>query len=370
MESVARQRKDLLEGEPVEAVERRVNAREKELIRHHEELRTDYEKMQKEFFRLQGEISQLSEELHRNQEQLRLAEEEVKQWITRWNRVNNASFSLEEVTELLSKSVEWVQQERTALAALLTGKATAHATRDERKQQYEKHLSATHRPDPQKESLHLLSRLSEDQQERIRAIERELSLLQGKLYQDQQNRNQLNLLLADLQEKQLYAEKWGRLNELIGSASGDKFKVIAQGYTLKILILHANKHLSYLSGRYRLQQVGNTLALQVIDRNMCDEIRTVYSLSGGETFLISLALALGLSSLSGNNLKVESLFIDEGFGSLDSESLRMAMDALEQLQMQGQKIGVISHVAELRERIHTRVMVYRSANGRSRIEVR
>ncbi|MCD8165770.1 MAG: AAA family ATPase [Bacteroides sp.] len=370
IESVARQRKNLLEGEPVEAVERRVNAREKELIRHHEELRTDYEKMQKEFFRLQGEISQLSEELHRNQEQLRLAEEEVKQWITRWNRVNNASFSLEEVMELLSKSIEWVQQERTALAALLTGKATAHATRDERKQQYEKHLSAIHRPDPEKESLFLLSRLSEDQQERIRAIARELSLLQGKLYQDQQNRNQLNLLLADLQEKQLYAEKWGRLNELIGSASGDKFKVIAQGYTLKILILHANKHLSYLSGRYRLQQVGNTLALQVIDRDMCDEIRTVYSLSGGETFLISLALALGLSSLSGNNLKVESLFIDEGFGSLDSESLRMAMDALEQLQMQGRKIGVISHVAELRERIHTRVMVYRSANGRSRIEVR
>lgn len=94
--------------------------------------------------------------------------------------------------------------------------------------------------------------------------------------------------------------------------------MIAQSYTLNLLLMHANKHLSYLSKRYRLQQVPGTLALQVIDCDMCDEVRTVYSLSGGESFLISLALALGLSSLSSNNLKVESLFIDEGFGSLDA----------------------------------------------------
>ena len=102
---------------------------------------------------------------------------------------------------------------------------------------------------------------------------------------------------------------------------------------------------------------------------MCDEIRTVYSLSGGESFLISLALALGLSSLSGNNLKVESLFIDEGFGSLDADSLRVAMEALEQLQMQGRKIGVISHVHEMSERIAVQICVQKQMNGKSRVDV-
>ena len=118
-----------------------------------------------------------------------------------------------------------------------------------------------------------------------------------------------------------------------------------------------------------LEQVPDTLALQVIDCDMCDEIRTVYSLSGGESFLISLALALGLSSLSSNNLKVESLFIDEGFGSLDAESLRTAMEALEQLQMQGRKIGVISHVQEMSERISVQVQVHKKVNGKSVLTV-
>ncbi len=156
-------------------------------------------------------------------------------------------------------------------------------------------------------------------------------------YNKQKNKLTVEQIAKELAEKQTVAERWAKLNKLIGSADGAKFKVIAQSYTLNLLLLHANKHLSYLSKRYKLQQVPDTLALQVIDCDMCDEIRTVYSLSGGESFLISLALALGLSSLSSNNLKVESLFIDEGFGSLDAESLGTAMEALEQLQMQGRE---------------------------------
>lgn len=96
---------------------------------------------------------------------------------------------------------------------------------------------------------------------------------------------------------------------------GAKFRRIAQGYTLDVLLSYANVQLRDLSRRYRLERVPETLALQVIDRDMCDEVRTVHSLSGGESFLVSLALALGLSSLSSNRMKVESLFIDEGFGS-------------------------------------------------------
>lgn len=200
--------------------------------------------------------------------------------------------------------------------------------------------------------------------------ERQLSVVEARLLQQQQNLKRLKEVEAEWKEKQAVAEQWGKLNKLIGSADGTKFKIIAQSYTLNLLLLHANTHLSYLSKRYKLRQVRGTLALEVIDCDMCDEVRTVYSLSGGESFLISLALALGLSSLSSNNLKVESLFIDEGFGSLDADSLRTAMEALEQLQMQGRKIGVISHVQEMSERISVQVQLHKSVNGKSEIVIR
>ena len=210
-----------------------------------------------------------------------------------------------------------------------------------------------------------LPEIIKKQQEENLNTERALSTMEARLLQQAKNKLTVEQIAKELAEKQTIAERWAKLNKLIGSADGAKFKVIAQSYTLNLLLLHANKHLSYLSKRYKLQQVPDTLALQVIDCDMCDEIRTVYSLSGGESFLISLALALGLSSLSSNNLKVESLFIDEGFGSLDAESLRTAMEALEQLQMQGRKIGVISHVQEMSERISVQVQVHKKVNGKS-----
>ena len=214
-----------------------------------------------------------------------------------------------------------------------------------------------------------LPEIIKKQQEENLNTERALSTMEARLLQQAKNKLTVEQIAKELAEKQTIAERWAKLNKLIGSADGAKFKVIAQSYTLNLLLLHANKHLSYLSKRYKLQQVPDTLALQVIDCDMCDEIRTVYSLSGGESFLISLALALGLSSLSSDNLKVEYLFIDEGFGSLDAESLRTAMEALEQLQMQGRKIGVISHVQEMSERISVQVQVHKKVNGKSVLTV-
>ena len=160
------------------------------------------------------------------------------------------------------------------------------------------------------------------------------------------------------------------MNTLLRSASGNKFKEIAQGYTLDTLLGYANRHLWELTSRYKLQRVPGSLALQVVDLDMLNEVRTVHSLSGGESFLISLALALGLSSLSSNRMNVESLFIDEGFGSLDNDTLGVAMDALERLQTQGRKIGVISHVSEMTERIAVRISLTKTSNGKSEIKIR
>ncbi|MDR0429653.1 MAG: AAA family ATPase [Tannerellaceae bacterium] len=189
-----------------------------------------------------------------------------------------------------------------------------------------------------------------------------------RLRKQKESKQKTAALQNELDTTRTISERWGKLNDLAGSSDGAKFRRIAQGYTLDVLLSYANVQLHHLSHRYRLERVPETLALQVVDRDMCDEIRTVHSLSGGESFLVSLALALGLSSLSSNRMKVESLFIDEGFGSLDADTLRIALDALESLRTQGRKIGVISHVQEMTERIPVQIKVIPTGNGRSRID--
>ena len=200
----------------------------------------------------------------------------------------------------------------------------------------------------------------------VRQQKTELSF---RLRKQEENKKKMLSLKEELDSKRTINERWGKLNDLAGSADGAKFRRIAQGYTLDVLLNYANVQLRHLTNRYSLERVPGTLALQVIDCDMCDEIRTVHSLSGGESFLVSLALALGLSSLSSNRMKVESLFIDEGFGSLDAETLRIAIDALENLRTQGRKIGVISHIQEMTERIPTQIKVNRAGNGRSFLEI-
>lgn len=203
----------------------------------------------------------------------------------------------------------------------------------------------------------------------LQSVTQQRSEVAFRLRKQAENRKKIALMQEELTRSRELNERWAKLNELAGSADGAKFRRIAQGYTLDLLLNYTNVQLRMLTHRYRLERVPDTLALQVIDRDMCDEVRTVHSLSGGESFLVSLALALGLSSLSSNRMKVESLFIDEGFGSLDADTLRVAMDALENLRTQGRKIGVISHVQEMTERISTQIRVSRSGNGRSTVEI-
>lgn len=177
-------------------------------------------------------------------------------------------------------------------------------------------------------------------------------------------------LIEQTEQHRIQMEPWAQLESLIGSADGTKFRKIAQEFTLDYLVEYANMHLQQLNARYELMRVSETLGLQVRDKEMGDEIRGVYSLSGGESFLVSLALALGLSSLTANRMQVEFLFIDEGFGTLDADTLAVAIDVLERLQQQGKKVGIISHVAELTERITTQIRVEKTNNGRAKIDVR
>ncbi|HEX5341943.1 MAG TPA: SbcC/MukB-like Walker B domain-containing protein, partial [Duganella sp.] len=206
-----------------------------------------------------------------------------------------------------------------------------------------------------------------------KAANDQATALQLALAQDDEKRHRSAAMLAEIEQQEAIAQRWARMDDLIGSADGKRFRNYAQQFTLDVLLGYANAHLNHLSRRYQLERIPNnaapSLALLVRDQDMGGEMRSVHSLSGGESFLVSLALALGLASLSSNRVRVESLFIDEGFGSLDADTLRVAMDALDGLQAMGRKVGVISHVQEMTERISAKILVQPSAGGRSTISV-
>jgi len=184
----------------------------------------------------------------------------------------------------------------------------------------------------------------------------------------QKHENKIN----ELQKKKEAFKVWIKLNEMIGSASGDKFAKFAQGITLDQLIYLANKHLQILSPRYELQRNSDSnklLEIEIIDGFQGNVIRPVSTLSGGESFIVSLSLALGLSSLASQKISIDSLFLDEGFGTLDSDSLELALNALNQLQSSGKMVGVISHVEALKERIPLQIRVMPKGDGTSVLDL-
>ncbi|WP_407295163.1 AAA family ATPase [Stutzerimonas zhaodongensis] len=219
-------------------------------------------------------------------------------------------------------------------------------------------------PDAELLEVHFASRQASCESAEQRNTETRAALLD-----DDRRRNQSQALLQQIADATAESQRWGRIAALIGSSDGGAFRKIAQAYNLDLLVQHANVQLRQLARRYRLKRGGSPLGLLVMDTEMGDELRSVHSLSGGETFLVSLALALGLASMASSKLKIESLFIDEGFGSLDPESLQIAMDALDSLQAQGRKVAVISHVAEMHERIPVQIQVQRQGNGQSGLKI-
>nr|WP_284473517.1 SbcC/MukB-like Walker B domain-containing protein [Serratia symbiotica] len=179
--------------------------------------------------------------------------------------------------------------------------------------------------------------------------------------------NQQSLFEQINQSQQQYHD-WSQLNQLIGSQSGDKFRRFAQGLTLDHLVYLANNQLGRLHGRYLLQRkASEVLELQVVDTWQADALRDTRTLSGGESFLVSLALAL--SDLVSHKTSIDSLFLDECFGTLDTETLDTALDALDSLNACGKTIGVISHIAAMQERIPVQIKVKKNNGlGISRLE--
>ena len=174
--------------------------------------------------------------------------------------------------------------------------------------------------------------------------------------------------LGDIEKQQIECSRWNQLHELIGSADGKKFRNFAQGLTFELMVSHANQQLAKMSDRYLLvRDKQQPLDLNVVDNYQAGEIRPVKNLSGGESFVVSLSLALGLSRMASKHIRVDSLFLDEGFGTLDEDALETALEALAELKQDGKLIGVISHVGALKERIGTQINVLTTSGGRSRL---
>ncbi|MFZ2949750.1 MAG: AAA family ATPase [Desulfuromonadaceae bacterium] len=200
----------------------------------------------------------------------------------------------------------------------------------------------------------------------LNVLQKALGALDQKLEQhaEQLQRHQSRLQAIKIQKKE--SDRWERLHSLIGSSDGKRFRNFAQGLTFELMVAHANRQLQKMSDRYILVRDGNEpLELNVIDNYQAGEIRSTKNLSGGESFIASLALSLGLSSMASRNVRVDSLFLDEGFGTLDEDALETALETLSGLQQDGKLIGIISHVPALKERIGTQIQVETGSAGRS-----
>ncbi len=192
--------------------------------------------------------------------------------------------------------------------------------------------------------------------------------LKHKLSENTAAKERIKAKQTAIEAQKKECRRWENLHELIGSADGKKYRNFAQGLTFEMMINHANRQLQKMTDRYLLiNDDAQPLELNVIDNYQAGEIRSTKNLSGGESFIVSLSLALGLSHMASRNVQVDSLFLDEGFGTLDEDALETALETLAGLQQDGKLIGVISHVPALKERISTQIQVFTQAGGRSAI---
>lgn len=218
------------------------------------------------------------------------------------------------------------------------------------------------------EPLEVLRDQATQSSESLTALNQTIGSIKQQLHQHEAEKLRFQKRLAEIDRQRLTWRRWDQLHDLIGSADGKKFRNFAQGLTFECMVVHANQQLRKMSDRYLLvHDRSQPLQLNVIDNYQAGEVRSTKNLSGGEGFIVSLALSLGLSAMAGHKVRVDSLFLDEGFGTLDDDALEIALETLASLHREGKLIGIISHVSALKERIPTRIIVEPITGGRSRI---
>ena len=334
-------------------------------------LQTLHNRTQGEQKQLEGTLVNLEKSRVTNQQLLQNRQQELDLMMLRFNGTHSpVQFS--ELEALFNDKRDW-KALRLKLENLKEQQLLSRNHLERARQTLLNLQAGAERPEGEPEVLKLkLSEQLTETQHELNEVSAALSVTMSKLISHENCLLRAGKVEEELKKARENHNEWTRLCMLFGSADGKRFRTLAQSYTFAYLVQHANLHLRQLSPRYELCNIPGTLTLEIIDRNMFDEHRYVSSLSGGETFVVSLALALGLASMSGKNLTIGSLFIDEGFGNLDKDSLDLVMMTLSNLEnVQGRKVGVISHTTQIRSQISPQIRLTRLPGGsHSVIEVR
>ncbi|KFK97643.1 MULTISPECIES: exonuclease subunit SbcC [unclassified Serratia (in: enterobacteria)] len=304
--------------------------------------------------RLKGQLTGLQQQQQQQAERLQQAEQQWLQALANSEFADEAALRTalleESLRQQLQQQKEQLQQRQLQASTLL---AQAAQTLEQQRMS---------RPADLDEALATPEALSQ-LAEQLKTLQLRQGEVRNQLSSDADRRLNQQALFEQIAQSQQQYDDWSTLNQLIGSKEGDKFRKFAQGLTLDHLVYLANHQLGRLHGRYLLQRkTSDALELQVVDTWQADALRDTRTLSGGESFLVSLALALALSDLVSHKTSIDSLFLDEGFGTLDAETLDTALDALDSLNATGKTIGVISHVEAMKERIPVQIKV-KKVNG-------
>lgn len=368
MEEWQEKYKQILNGEEPDAVEQRLTAAKDEATKAADTQNENINKLKAELANSKGSHQTMQSQNKTMKENLQAKEKELDFWIEEYNKqleeksIEPPFIDRNIIREMLHSTEDWnaIRREKDEKEKAVASTTALYQSAEKAHQQ---HLE--HQPAQTRDAL-----LAIQQEYQERSQRNELIAANVRMQNHQEAVKQLGDKAEALQLVTQEKDDWTAITDAIG-ADGKTLRKIAQCYTLSFLIAHANQEIRKFNTRYELQQVKHSLGIRVIDHDRADDIRDTTSLSGGETFIVSLGLALGLSALSSRNISFENLFIDEGFGTLDPDTLATVIDSLAMLQSsQGKKVGVISHTDTMSERITTQIRIIKNGNsGSSHIEI-
>ena len=368
MEEWQAQYQQILNGEEPDAAEQRLTAAKDEATKAADDQNENINKLKAELANSKGSHQTMLSQNKTMKENLQAKEKELDLWIEEYNKqlaeksIEPSLIDRNTIREMLHSAEDWnaIRREKDEKEKAVASTTALYQSAEKAHQQ---HLE--HQPAQTRDAL-----LAIQQEYQERSQRNKLIAANAKMQNHQEAVKQLGDKAEALQLVTQEKDDWTAITDAIG-ADGKTLRKIAQCYTLSFLIAHANQEIRKFNSRYELQQVKHSLGIRVIDHDRADDIRDTTSLSGGETFIVSLGLALGLSALSSRNISFENLFIDEGFGTLDPDTLATVIDSLAMLQSsQGKKVGVISHTDTMSERITTQIRIIKNGNsGSSHIEI-
>lgn len=368
MEEWQEKYKQILNGEEPNAAEQRLTAAKDEATKAADTQNENINKLKAELANSKGSHQTMLSQNKTMKENLQTKEKELDSWIEEYNKqlekksIEPPFIDRNTIREMLHSAEDWnaIRREKDEKEKAVASTTALYQSAEKAHQQ---HLE--HQPAQTRDAL-----LAIQQEYQERSQRNELIAAKARMQNHQEALKQLGDKAEALQLVTQEKDDWTAITDAIG-ADGKTLRKIAQCYTLSFLITHANQEIRKFNSRYELQQVKHSLGIRVIDHDRADDIRDTTSLSGGETFIVSLGLALGLSALSSRNISFENLFIDEGFGTLDPDTLATVIDSLAMLQSsQGKKVGVISHTDTMSERITTQIRIIKNGNsGSSHIEI-